>query len=76
MQVLPMGLCNGPDVFQEKMSTLFQELQCVRTHIDDLPVMMTGDLEDHLEKPDVVLRKLQRAGLKVNANKHSSASMS
>ena len=23
MQSLPMGLCNGPDVFQEKMSKLF-----------------------------------------------------
>ena len=35
MQVLPMGLCNGPDVFQEKMSMLFEELDYVRTHIDD-----------------------------------------
>ena len=30
MQVLPMGLCNGPDVFQEKMSMLFQESEHVR----------------------------------------------
>ena len=33
---LPMGLANSPDIFQEKMSTLFQELTCVRTHIDNL----------------------------------------
>ena len=69
MQVLPMGLCNGPDVFQEKMSTLFAELEYVKTYIDNLLVTTKGDLDDHLEKLDVVLRKLKRAGLKVNANK-------
>ena len=69
MQVLPMGLCNGPDVFQEKMSTLFEELDFVRTYIDDLLVTTKGDLDDHLEKLDVVLRKLKRTGLKINANK-------
>ena len=69
MQVLLMGLCNGPDVFQEKMSALFQDLKCVRTCIDDLLVTTKGDLNDHLEKLDIVLRKLNKAGLKVNANK-------
>ena len=67
-QVLPMGLCNGPDVFQEKMSELFEDLEFVRTHIDDLLMTTKGDLKDHLEKPDVVLRRLKRAGLKMNAN--------
>ena len=69
MQCLPMGLCNGPDVFQEKMSTLFADLEYVRTYIDDLLVITKGDLNDHLEKLDVVLNKLKRAGLKINANK-------
>ena len=69
MQVLPMGLCNGLDIFQEKMSGLFMELEYVRTCIDDLLVMTKGDLDDHLEKLDIVLAKLKRAGLKINANK-------
>ena len=69
MQVLPMGPCNGPDVFKEKMSTLFQDLECARTHIDDLSITVKGDLDDHLQKLDAVLRKLNRAGLKINANK-------
>ena len=56
MQVLPMGLCNGPDVFQENVSTLFAELDHVRTHIDDSLVTTKGDLDDHLEKLDAVLR--------------------
>ena len=62
MQCLPMGLCNGPDVFQEKMATLFEGLEHVRTYIDDLLVTTKGDLEDHLEKLDIVLKKLRRAG--------------
>ena len=69
MQCLPMGLCNGPDVFQEKMSTLFADLEYVRTYIDDLLVITKGDLNDHLEKLDIVLNKLKQAGLKINANK-------
>ena len=69
MQVLPMGLCNSPDIFQEKMFNLFADLEFVRTYIDDLLIVTKGDLEDHLEKLDAVLQRLKRAGLKVNANK-------
>ena len=68
MQVLPMGLCNGPDTFQEKMSGSFAELECVKTHIDDPLITTNSDLADHLEKLDIVLAKLKRAGLKINAN--------
>jgi hypothetical protein len=28
-QRLPMGLCNSPDIFQEKMGTLMQDLEYV-----------------------------------------------
>ena len=51
------------------MSAPFEDLEHARTCIDDLLVATKGDLDDHLEKLDVVLRKLKRAGLKVNANK-------
>ena len=43
MQVLPMGLCNGPDIFQEKMSGSFAELECAKTHIDDPLITANGD---------------------------------
>ena len=68
-QKLPMGLANSPDIFQEKMSTLFQDLSYVRTYIDDLLVVTKGTYEDHLVKLGTVLNKLKRAGLKVNAKK-------
>ena len=68
-QRLPMGLCNSPDIFQEKMSTLMQDLEYVRAYIDDLLVITNGSYEDHLAKLDVVLQRLREAGLKVNAKK-------
>ena len=69
MQRLPMGLCNGPDIFQEKMSELFDGLDFVRTYIDDLLTLTKGTFEDHLEKLDGVLARLSQAGLEVNAKK-------
>ena len=71
MQCLPMGLCNSPDIFQEKMSILMQDLEYVRTYIDDLLVITKGDFTDHLEKLDKVLQRITEAGLKINAVKSS-----
>jgi hypothetical protein len=68
-QRLPMGLCNSPDIFQEKMSELFYGMDFVRAYIDDLLVTSAKDLDDHLEKLDLVLENLKRVGLKVNAKK-------
>ena len=39
-QKLPMGLCNSPDIFQEKMNELFNGLEYVRIYIDDLLIIM------------------------------------
>ena len=52
-----MGLCNSPDVSQEKMNELFEGLDFVRAHImtDDLLCITKGDFTDHLEKLDGVL---------------------
>ena len=63
---LPMGLCNSPDIFQEKISELMWGLDFVCTYIDDLLVITKGTWEDHLEKLETVLNCLQEAGLKVN----------
>ena len=68
-QRLPMGLCNSPDVFQEKMSELMDGLDFVRTYIDDILCHTKDSFDDHLEKLELVLKKLHEAGLKVNAKK-------
>ena len=69
MQRLPMGLANSPDVFQEKMSKLFNNFEDVRAYIDDILLLTKGDWEEHLVRLDKVLTKLKNAGLKVNAKK-------
>jgi transposase InsO family protein len=66
---LPMGLCNSPDIFQEKMGNLMSDLEYVRTYIDDLMIFSSSTWEDHLNKLRIVLKRLLDAGLKVNAKK-------
>ena len=69
MQCLPMGLSTSSDIFQEKMSKLFSDLETVQAYIDDLLVITKGFYDNHLEEVDKVLSQLKKAGLKVNARK-------
>ena len=64
-----MGLCNSPDIFQEKMSELMIGLEYARAYIDDLLVISTGSFDQHLADLDKVLNRLNEAGLKVNRTK-------
>jgi hypothetical protein len=41
-QRLPMGLCNSPNIIQEKMSSLLFDLEYVRAHIDDPLILAKG----------------------------------
>jgi hypothetical protein len=66
---LPMGLCNSPDIFQEKMGELMSGLEFARAYIDDLLVVSSGDFETHLTHLEQVLTRLAEAGLKINASK-------
>jgi len=50
-----MGLCNSPDIFQEKMSNLMQDLEFVRAYINDLLVLTKGDWKQHLSDLEKVL---------------------
>ena len=70
-QKLSMGLCNSPDIFQEKMkmNELFNGLEYVRAYIDDVLVISNGNFDDHLNKVKIVLKKLKASGFKINAEK-------
>ena len=70
---LPMGLCNSPDIFQERMGELMSGLEFARAYIDDLLVLSNSTFEDHLEKVEKVLTRLLEAGLKVNISKSDLA---
>ncbi len=68
-QHLPMGLCNSPDIFQERMYEIFSDLEYVRVYIDDLLVMSCSTFEEHLQKLELVFSRSSEAGLKINGNK-------
>ena len=62
-QKLPMGPCNSPDIFQEKMNELFNGLEYVRTYNDYLLIISNKSFEDHINKLDEVLSKLNQKGI-------------
>ena len=47
-QQLFMGLCNSPDIFQEKMSEIFVVLYTVCVYIDELLHVTKGSYTEHL----------------------------
>ena len=57
----------SPDIFQEKMSNLMTGLEFVHTYLDDLMIISNSTFGDHLLQLQVVLWRLRRARLKVNA---------
>ena len=61
---LPMGLCNSPDIFQEKLSELMIGLEFARAYLDDLLIISKSDFNEHLEHLEVALKRLFRAGKK------------
>ena len=66
---LPMGLCNSPDIFQEKMNKFFARFDYVRAYINDLLEITKGSFKEHLKYLNRVLEKLEMADLKINATK-------
>ena len=45
---LPMGLSNSPDIFKEKVSSIFQGFDFVRTYIHDILCIAGDTWKDHL----------------------------
>ena len=64
-----MGLCNSPDIFQEKMSELFIGLDTVRVYIDEILHVTKDSWTEHLSVLEEMFTLLQKAGIKFNASK-------
>ena len=64
-----MGIASSPNIFQEKMTNLTEELKYVRTYINDLLVITNRTFDDHLQKVEVVLNKLRKVKLHCNVPK-------
>jgi hypothetical protein len=47
-----------PDLFQNVMSKLFQDMEYVKTYLDDLLILTNSSFKDHLLKLEMVLARL------------------
>jgi hypothetical protein len=63
---LPMGIEPATDIFQERMSSLFYDLQQIVVYMDDLKALGFLDFDDHLKLLNEVLSRLLHAGFQVN----------
>lgn len=67
---MPFGLCNAPGTFQRLMQRLFgdQQNQSLLLYLDDI-VVFSSTIQQHLERLEVVLGRLQRENLKAKLTK-------
>jgi hypothetical protein len=66
-----MGLSLSPNIYQEKMSAIFSDIENIICFIDDIALIMNGSFENHLNQLDETLQRLKANNLQVNGNKSS-----
>jgi len=52
-----MGLCNCPDIFQEKIRELMADLEFVRAYTDDLIILTKHSWDNHLNQLSTVFSR-------------------
>ena len=69
-QVMPQGMCNSAATFQRLMNLVLAGLnyEICLVYIDDI-IIFSKDLNEHLDRLEVVLQKLEEAGLKIRPDK-------
>jgi dihydroorotate dehydrogenase len=55
---LPLGIKIAPDVFQNIMSNFVQDMEYVKTYLNDLLILTNSSFKDHLLKLEMVLARL------------------
>jgi hypothetical protein len=58
-----------PDVFQNDMSKLVQDMEYVKTYLDDLFLLANKSFKDYIIRVEIVLAILSTAGMRVNISK-------
>ena len=61
-----MGVANSPDIFQQKMKTLFHVFEFICAYMDDILILTKGDCTDHVQKLELMLNKMKEKGLNCN----------
>ena len=64
-----MGVYIVPDVFLDRMSSLFEDLEAVRVYNDDLLIVTSVTFEEHLLEVEKVIKRLEKVGLKYKIDK-------
>jgi hypothetical protein len=67
---LPMGIKIAPDVFQNVMSKLVQDMEYVKTYLDDLLILTNNSFKDHIIKLEMVPERLSTPGMRVKFSKY------
>lgn len=69
---MPFGLCNAPGTFQRLMQRMFgdQQGQSLLLYLDDI-IVFSSSVDQHLQRLEMVLRRLQTEGLKARLEKCS-----
>jgi len=65
---MPFGLRNAASAFQRFVDSIFRDLPCIVTYIDDLLIYSRSE-EEHRQHLSVVCERLVSAGLRVNSSK-------
>lgn len=65
---MPFGICSAPEVFQKKVSQIFENIEGCEVIMDDI-LIWGNDEREHNERLKIVLETAKRANLKLNKNK-------
>lgn len=65
---LPYGLASAPEVFQERMQEIFDDIKGVKVFIDDI-IIASKDEIDHIAKLKLVFERAKKFNLKFNKDK-------
>ena len=65
---LPFGVSSAPGIFQRAMESLLQGIPNIAIYLDDILISGTSE-EEHLKTLEIVLGRLQDAGLKLKRDK-------
>mmetsp|Transcript_27157 Transcript_27157/g.39950 ORF Transcript_27157/g.39950 Transcript_27157/m.39950 type:complete len:553 (-) Transcript_27157:1456-3114(-) len=72
-QVLPMGVSVAMNIFQERMSRILSDIPCAIVYMDNIIVVGSGSLEEHLKDVAQVLKRMREYGMHINPNKSAWA---
>jgi len=70
-----MGLDPSPDVYQEKMSLLFLEMENVNVYFDDFFILEFESFESHSLTIQEVFIRVRKANLQINMAKSKFAAI-